>query len=74
LVHTVDLGVDARKALTTGQIRTIAAWRDCDEDATTATCRHEAVRLARHIRTLEADLASNLPAESESWCDPGREN
>lgn len=59
LVRTVDLGVDARKALTTGQIRTIAAWRDRDEDATTATCRHEAVRLARHIRTLEADLASN---------------
>jgi hypothetical protein len=59
LVRTIDLGIDARVPLTAGQISTIAAWRDRDEDATTATCRHEAVRLARRIRTLDADLASN---------------
>jgi transposase len=59
LVRTIDLGIDARKPLTVGQISTIAAWRDRDEDATTATCRHEAVRLARRIRTLDGDLASN---------------
>jgi transposase len=59
LVRTIDLGIDARTPLTAGQISTIAAWRDRDEDATTATCRHEAVRLARRIRTLDADLASN---------------
>lgn len=59
LVRTVDLGIDARKPLTASQIRTIAAWRDRDEDATTATCRHEAVRLARRIRTLDDDLDGN---------------
>jgi len=59
LVRTIDLGIDARKPLTAGQIATIAAWRQRDEDATTATCRHEAVRLARRIRTLDGDLAGN---------------
>jgi transposase len=59
LVRTIDLGVDARRPLTAGQISMIAAWRDRDEDATTATCRHEAVRLARRIRTLSIELASN---------------
>jgi len=59
LVRTIDLGIEARKPLTASQISTIAAWRGRDEDATTATCRHEAVRLARRIRTLGEDLASN---------------
>jgi transposase len=59
LVRTIDLGIDARKPLTAGQITTIAAWRDRSEDATTATCRREAVRLAQRIRTLGGDLTSN---------------
>ncbi len=54
LVRTVDLGVDARRALTARQITTIAGWRDRDEDTTTATCRREAVRLARRVHTLNA--------------------
>ncbi len=58
-VRTIDLGVDARKPLSAAQITTIASWRDRDENATTTTCRHEAIRLARRIRTLDADLASN---------------
>lgn len=57
LVRTVDLDVDARKPLTARQITMIASWRDRDEDATTATCRREAVRLARRVRTLNDDLA-----------------
>jgi transposase len=57
LVRTVDLDVDARKPLTARQITTIAGWRDRDEDATTATCRREAIRLARRVRTLDEDLA-----------------
>lgn len=32
LVRSVDLGVDARKALTSAQITTIAGWRTRDED------------------------------------------
>jgi transposase len=59
LVRTIDLGVDARKPLTADQIKSIARWRVRDEDATTATCRREAVRLAQRIRTLDGDLASN---------------
>ncbi|GEM_PF-2508923 len=50
LVGTVDLGVDARRPLTTRQISGIAAWRDRAEDLSSATCRREAVRLARRVR------------------------
>jgi transposase len=57
LVRTVDLGVDARRPLTARQVTMIAAWRDRDEEATTATCRREAVRLARRVHTLNEDLA-----------------
>ena len=58
-MRTIDLGIDARKPLTATQLATIATWRERDEDTTTATCRHEAVGLARRIRTLDGDLASN---------------
>jgi transposase len=60
LVRTIDLGVDARKPLTARQITAITAitgWRDRDEATTTATCRREAIRLARRIRTLNENLA-----------------
>jgi len=59
LVRTVDLGVDARRAFTARQITTLAGWRDRDEDTTTATCRREAVRLARRVHTLNDDLTRN---------------
>ena len=59
LLRTIDIGVDARKPLTAGQIAAIAAWRERDEDATTATCRHEATRLAQRIRALGSDLADS---------------
>ncbi len=57
LVRTVDIGVDAPKPLTARQLTMIAGWRDRDEEATTATCRREAARLARRVRTLDEDLA-----------------
>jgi transposase len=60
LVRSVDLGVDARKALTSTQITTIAGWRTRDEDPATAACRREAIRLASRIRTLGRDLAANM--------------
>ena len=56
-MRTVDIGVDAPKPLTARQLTMIAGWRDRDEEATTATCRREAVRLARRVRTLDEDLA-----------------
>lgn len=59
LVRTIDLGIDARRPLTARQITTIAGWRDRDEHPTLGTCRSEAVRLARRVRTLNDDLARN---------------
>ncbi|MCD2136356.1 MULTISPECIES: transposase, partial [Rhodococcus erythropolis group] len=59
LVRTVELGVDARKSLTYSQLKEIATWRARSEDATTATCRAEAVRLAKRIRALDAELVDN---------------
>jgi transposase len=59
LVRTIDLGIDARKALTASQVKTIAGWRGRDENVTTSTCRREAVRLALRIRALDSDLVAN---------------
>lgn len=62
LLRTVDLGVDARRALTTATIVTVAAWRSRSDDTTLAVCRAEAIRLARRIRALDAELAANHTA------------
>ena len=59
LVRTIELGVDARKSLSCSQITAIATWRTRSEDATTATCRAEAVRLAKRIRALDSELIDN---------------
>lgn len=59
LLRTIDLGVDARKPLTTHQISVITGWRERDEDLARRTCRAEAVRLARRIKTLDSDLITN---------------
>ena len=58
-MRTIDLGVDAGKPLSIKQITTIAGWRERDEDLALGTCRAEAVRLARRVRTLDVDLARN---------------
>jgi len=59
LQRTVDLGVDARKSLTTTQLATIAGWREREENLARRTCRAGAVRLVRRIKTLDGDLTSN---------------
>lgn len=59
LVRSHDLGIDARRALTTTQISTVAGWRRREEPLGAATARAEAVRLARRILDLNGDLASN---------------
>lgn len=64
LLRTVNLDIDARRALTTTTITTIAAWRTRDENPTLAVCRAEAIRLARRIRALDAELAANHTPES----------
>ena len=53
LVRTEPLGIDARKALTTTQLREIAAWRAQPSDALdVAVTRTEECRLARHAVEL----------------------
>jgi len=59
LVRGHDLGIDARRALTTQQISTIAAWRRRDETLAAATARAEAVRLAKRIVDLDGELTDN---------------
>ncbi len=67
LLRTVDLGVDARRALSAATIATIAGWRTSTASAAgTATartvCRGEAIRLARRVRALDTELATNHTA------------
>ncbi len=63
LLRTVDLGVDARRALSAMTIATIASWRATHTPATTrAVCRGEAIRLARRIRALDTELSTNQAA------------
>lgn len=59
LLRTIDLGVDARTPLTARQVTMISGWRTRNEAAWLATCRSEAVRLARHIRELNQQIAAN---------------
>lgn len=60
LVRTVDLGIDARKALTLGQLRLIAGWRARQGEAIDVTiARAEATRLARHALDLGQQAATN---------------
>ena len=60
LIRTYGLDVDARKALTDAQVRTIASWRQRPgEDAATATIRGEARRLAKAVLNATNELAEN---------------
>jgi len=59
LVRVVDLGIEARRALTGAQVTMIARWRTRTEDLATATARAEAVRLAGQITDLDRQLAVN---------------
>ncbi|MFD1825444.1 MULTISPECIES: transposase [Mumia] len=59
LVRSHDLGIDARKSLTSQQIATIAGWRRREEPFGVATARAEAVRLAKRVVSLDEELAEN---------------
>ena len=60
LLRVVDLGLDARKPLTTSQVGEIVPWRSRTEDIATATARTEAsVRLGRRVADLDKELAAN---------------
>lgn len=59
LLRSVDLGVDARSALSPPQLRRISQWRKRDEDLSIAIARTEAKRLAQLITVLDAELKEN---------------
>lgn len=59
LLRSVDVGFDARKPLADSQIIEISHWRKREEDLATATARTEAVRLAKRIVVLDAELKDN---------------
>lgn len=58
LLRVVDLGVDARGALTVGRIAEIAAWRSRTEELSIGVARAEAVRLAKRVRAADKELAN----------------
>lgn len=60
LVRSMDLGIDARKPLTTPQINEIAHWRPRGEELSVDVARSEAVRLAKRIIELTTELVDNL--------------
>lgn len=59
LLRIVDLGIDARRPLTSNQICEVSRWRSRTEDVATATARAEALRLAKRIVILDQELAAN---------------
>jgi hypothetical protein len=59
LLRGVDLGIDARRKLTTTQIRQVARWRTRTESPAVAIARAEAIRLATRIVDLHTDLLAN---------------
>ncbi|MGM7775149.1 IS110 family transposase [Arthrobacter sp. KNU-44] len=59
LLRVNDLGLDARKPLTGTQIAEVSRWRAREEPLALSVARSEAVRLARHISELDADIKTN---------------
>jgi transposase len=59
LLRTTDLGIDARKPLTSAQITTAAGWRNRHEPLAAAVARAEATRLAKRVIDLERQLKAN---------------
>ena len=59
LLRTHDLGMDARKALTLTQIRSVGAWRRREEPLSLSVARADAIRHARRVIDLDGDLKSN---------------
>lgn len=60
LLRTHELGIDARRRLTNTQIHQVGCWRSRNEPLVQAPARTEAMRLARRVTALDAELADNL--------------
>ena len=64
-MRIVDLGIDARRALTGTQLLAVSRWRARDEDLGEATARLEAIRLAKRVVELDEQLAANSSRMTE---------
>lgn len=65
LLRITDLGIDARRSLGTRKIAEAARWRTREEPLAAATARTEAIRLAKRILELDAELGQNMARISE---------
>lgn len=65
LVRSVDLNFDARRRLVAAQIREVAKWRVRDEELAVGIARAEAVRMAKRISSIDAELKDNLAQITE---------
>src|SRR5699024_6898121 len=59
LLRTIDLGIDARRALGMKIISQIASWRSRKEPLHLATARAETIRLAQRVRQAHAEILQN---------------
>lgn len=59
LLRASDLGLDARKPLTSRQVTEVAAWHTRAEDLAPSIARAEAIRLAKRIRAIDVELGDN---------------
>lgn len=59
LLRTNDLGLDARSSLTGSQILEVSRWRAREEPLAVSVARSEAVRLAKRIGDLDAEIKTN---------------
>jgi transposase len=63
LARTMELGIDARRALTLTQIRVMSSWRERPSDTLeVAVARAEARRLARAVTATTTELEANRAA------------
>ncbi|UVI36521.1 IS110 family transposase [Brevibacterium spongiae] len=56
LLRANDLGIDARRKLSVAKIRTVAKWRARNEPVARVEARREAIRLAKRVIELDADI------------------
>ena len=56
LLRTHDLGMDARRKLSIVTIQTVAKWRIRNESVALAEARREAIRLAKRVVELDAEI------------------
>lgn len=65
MVRRHNLGLDARKALSTAQIQEVSRWRARDEELALSIAREEAIRLSRQITSLDETLKANTTQLSD---------